>query len=65
LGKESKTDIDCMTLHPHGRAILLMSIRARDEISYDAVFEEGIQLLVLPSPIRLHGRSFTIKESLN
>jgi hypothetical protein len=46
-------------------AILLVSVWAGNMMGYTYAFEEGVQGLILPSPIGLNSTNFAIKLSFN
>ena len=46
-------------------AVLLMRMRARNVVCDANVFKKGVQPLIFPTPIGLHGNYLTIKETFN
>jgi hypothetical protein len=47
------------------RAILLMSVRARDMVSNANASKKGVEGLIFTPPIRLNCQNFTIKLTFN
>jgi hypothetical protein len=41
-----------------------MGVWARNMVGYANALEEGVQLLILTSPVCLHGKDFSIKHAL-
>jgi len=54
-----------MSVFVLGRAILLVGVWTRDLMSYFYVVKEGIESLILPSPVSLDGTNFVIKLAFN
>jgi hypothetical protein len=46
------------------RSILLMDMRAEDKVRYTNRVKEGIQALILTTPVSLHNNDFLINKSL-
>jgi hypothetical protein len=44
---------------------MLVCLRARDKMGYADANEKGVQLLILPSPINLHGNDLSIEQFFN
>jgi hypothetical protein len=47
------------------RAILLMGIWTRNRVRDPNLLEEGIEFLILTTPIRLYNKNFLVKETFN
>jgi hypothetical protein len=54
-----------MSVFTLSRAILLMRMRTRYKMGDTNFLEEGIEFLILASPVSLHSKNFLIKETLN
>jgi hypothetical protein len=54
-----------MTMLPLGNTALLVSVGAGDLVSNAKLTEIGIEMLIFPTPIRLHGDNLLIKPTLN
>jgi hypothetical protein len=63
--KERQTNFHHVAMFPLCRSILLMCMRARNKVRYTKLTKKGIKVFVLTTPISLHSKNFTIKESLN
>jgi hypothetical protein len=63
--KKGQTNLNNVSMFALSRAILLMCMWTRYKMSYPYSLEEGIKLLILSSPIRLHSNNFLIKETFN
>jgi hypothetical protein len=58
--EKRKLYFDNMSMFTLGRTILLVSVWARHVMSDANTLKEKIQVLILPTPISLHGNDFPI-----
>jgi hypothetical protein len=65
MRKKCKSHLNNMAMLALDGAILLVSVWARNMMGYTYAFEEGVQGLILPSPIGLNNMNFAIKLSFN
>jgi hypothetical protein len=63
--REAKALLDNMSMFTLGRTILLVSVWARHVMSDANTLKEKIQVLILPTPISLHGNDFPIQQAFN
>jgi hypothetical protein len=63
--EKRKPYFDNMSMFTLGRTILLVSVWARHVMSDANTLKEGIQALILPTPISLHGNDFPIQQAFN
>jgi hypothetical protein len=64
MGKKSESHLNNMSMFVFGGAVLLMCVGAGYMMG-DANMFEGVQSLILPSPIGLHCTDLPIKLPLN
>jgi hypothetical protein len=65
MGKEWQSHHDYMAMLSLSRAILLMGIWTRNRVRDPNLLEEGIEFLILTTPIRLYNKNFLVKETFN
>jgi len=65
MGKESNPHFNNMSMLALCGPILLVRVRARYTMLNTYAFEEGVQRLILPSPVRLDCTNFLIPLTLN
>ena len=65
MSEQRKANFYDVSMFPLGGAVLLMSMRARNMVCDANAFKKGVQPLVLPTPIGLHGNDLTIKQTFN
>jgi hypothetical protein len=65
MGKKREANLNNVVMFSLCRPILLMGMRARHVRSNANALEEGVQALILPTPICLHSHYFLIKETFN
>jgi hypothetical protein len=65
MGKKSESHLNNMSVFAFGGAVLLMCVGAGYMMGDANTLEEGVQSLILPSPIGLHCTDLPIKFPLN
>jgi hypothetical protein len=65
MSKKRKANLNNVMMFSLCRPILLMGMQAGHMMSNANALEEGVQALILPTPIFLHSHYFPIKETFN
>jgi hypothetical protein len=65
MSKKRKSYFDNMSMFSFCRPILLMSMWTRYMMSDTNALEKGVQALILPTLVSLHGNDFPIKQTFN
>jgi hypothetical protein len=54
-----------MSMLLHGNVVLLVSMGTRNLVSNVELTKVGVEMLIFPTPIKLHGDNLLIKPSFN
>ena len=65
MSKKRQANFYNMTMFAFSRSILLMSVWARNVMTYTNFMKEGIKFLIFTTPVGLHCYNFGIKAALN